>query len=212
MISELVFKAKMKELATLMNVNVKFEFVTEAYKRLGSGTYTEDDLSRATEQIMGGDHLRVTFPGLLMALNSARSLRFDKESQERQMRALSDRKMFWDKRQELVHEACLDRHCGSCEHEKHKYCEDVAYRTMALIKEKFSVGDCQWSINERLAKEFPGYGFEKIYGRHQWAKIIDGKPESCDSKGDVGVPHSIPKRRSYEEFINEDFLIEGERP
>jgi hypothetical protein len=43
MIGELAFRSKMKELSTLMNVNIKAEFVTEAYKRISMGTYSEDD-------------------------------------------------------------------------------------------------------------------------------------------------------------------------
>ena len=54
MISEIAFKSKLKELQTLMGTVLKMEFVTEAYKRISKGTYTEDDLSRAVEDMLNG--------------------------------------------------------------------------------------------------------------------------------------------------------------
>jgi hypothetical protein len=161
-------------------------------------------ISRAAEDILSGDSTRVTYPGLIKALNAARSLRFDKESNARMERERNDHAMFWDKRSSMVHEPCLDRRCGSCPGDKFTYCEDIAQRTMALIKEKFSMEDCQWSISERLAKEFPGAGFEIKRERHQWAKIVDGKPVSCDAQGRTGQerkPYIV--RKNYQQLLEE---------
>jgi len=204
------FMLKIKELKTLMNASGNWDnFAQEAFKHIYGKTYTAEDFDAAIDTLLEGEHTRMTFPVLIGAMNKARATRFNKESQAKQMQEITDRQMFWDKRKEIRHEPCLDRHCGSCAPEKAKYCDDVAMRTLALIKEKFSMEDCQWSINDRLNEEFPGYGFEKkISARHQWAKKVNGEIVSCDAHGITGQER--PKR-SYQAYMEEatDFTQES---
>jgi hypothetical protein len=115
-------------------------------------------------------------------MNEGRGRRHDNESRIRQEKEDRDTRMFWDMRKGIVHEPCLVHKCGSCPQDKFMYCEDIAMATMATIKEKYSMDDCQWSISERLAKEFPGAGFEKNNRPKKWVIVKkDGTRIRADS-------------------------------
>ena len=207
MITEAYLMEKLRECKTLMNTQITKEFMQETHKRIQNG-FDPPDLDRAMEEVLNGEHSRITYPILAKALNNARARRYDAESKHRQETEDRDKTMFWDRRKGIKYEPCLDRKCGSCPQEKAKYCEDVARATLAMIKQKYSMEDCEWSISERLAKEFPGYGFEKDCKPKRW--IIKKKDGTMVPADGPSVPELKLVRSEWDrvEDLYDDFVKE----
>jgi len=150
------FKAKLEELAVLMNSRMDKGFPGIAFQRMSESTYYISDLDKALKQMEDGENQKITWPRLKWCLNMARAVRIEREQEALKERERQEAREFFHG--DLPKKRCLpdERHCTTC---YLKACPELWFQIMHRFRQmhqhRLTLEAYNRYVNEEIYDEFP---------------------------------------------------------